>query len=182
MMEVDAMKNLLSTKSRLGLGLTGLVLVLVVISSSVMLYSNSRDKIVAMPIKQVYAYSTPKDVHQQVHLTDGSILSMSGDTHVTVHFAGDSRVIKLYQGQIDVAAVDDPSRPMIVEGGSGKVLASGNVFKVKRDGGVMDVAVAMGSVKVNGGTVLHPTSKYVNEGMRIQVSQASELSDLRRID
>lgn len=172
----------LSAKRRLGLALAGMVVVLVIISSSNMLYSNGPKKQSQAPARQVFTYATADNVKQQVHLPDGSILSMGGGTTVAVHYHPDSRIIKLNKGDIVVDAVDDKARPMIVEGGSGKVIATGNRFNVRRDGSVMDVAVAAGSVRVNAGSWWNPTSKYVNEGMRLQVSQAAEISDVQRIE
>ncbi len=172
----------LSAKRRLGLALAGMLVVLVFISSSYMLYSNGTQKQSQAPARQVFTYATADNLKQQVHLPDGSILSMGGGTNVSVHYYPDSRVIKLSKGNIVVDAVEDKQRPMIVEGGKGKVIASGNRFNVRRDGSVLEVAVAAGSVRVNAGSWWNQTSKYVNEGMRLQVSQSSELSDVQRIE
>ena len=172
----------LSSKRRIGLVVATGIVVMLMIGSGPLLYSNTPKKLSHTPARQVFTYATADDLRQQVHLPDGSILSMAGGTNVSVHYYKDSRVIKLNKGEIAVDAVDDKLRPMVVEGGSGKVVASGNRFNVRRDGSVMDVAVAAGSVRVNAGSWWNPTSKHVNEGMRLQVSKASELGSVERME
>jgi ferric-dicitrate binding protein FerR (iron transport regulator) len=181
-MEEDTMKRLLSSKRRIGMVLAAGLVVLVMIGSSNMLYSNGPKKQSQAPARQVFTYATADNLRQQVHLPDGTILSMTGGTNVAVHYYPESRVIKLSKGEIVVDAVDDKQRPLIVEGGTGKVIASGNRFNVRRDGHELDIAVAAGSVRVNAGSWWNPTTKFVNEGMRLQVSQASVMSDIQRID
>jgi ferric-dicitrate binding protein FerR (iron transport regulator) len=181
-MEEDMINKPLTAQKRAALAFAGVMVAFAMIIASNILYTSKPKMQVSSPAKQVFTYATADNVRQQVHLPDGSILSMSGNTSVAVHFYPDSRVIKLNRGTIAVDAVQDKERPMIVEGGSGKVVASGNRFNVQRDGSLLDVAVAAGSVRVNAGSWWNPTSKFVNEGMRLQVSRAAELGDVKRIE
>lgn len=99
---------------------------------------------------------------RRVTLADGSRVELDANSAIAVHFAGRERRIALLDGEAWFEVAPDPTRPFVVEAGSGSVTALGTAFDVAVQGDAVRVVVGEHRVKVeNGGAGV-----VVEEGQR----------------
>lgn len=122
-------------------------------------------------------YSTERAETREIALVDGSRVTLDADTHLTVRYTKDARLLSLDGGRAFFAVAHNPNRPFIVTAGSARVTATGTQFDVRRTGDQTDVALIEGGVDVaTEGRVSH-----LNPGQGLSVAgQAKPLS--HRID
>lgn len=100
-------------------------------------------------------------------LSDGSRVRLNTDTKVRVVFRGTERRVVLERGQAFFEVAHDASRPFVVEADGTRVRALGTKFDVRRDGGVVRVALTQGSVEVKardgGDALLAPGQAVVSD-------------------
>jgi len=80
-------------------------------------------------------------------LRDGSVVTLDGDSLVTVRLDGQGRELRLEQGRARFAVAHE-TRPFIVRAADGQVAARGTIFDVALIGGVADIALIEGAVDV----------------------------------
>jgi len=85
---------------------------------------------------------------RRVQLTDGSTVTIDGDSRVTVDLGKAQRELTLEHGEAFFEVGKDPRRPFIVHAGPTAIRAVGTAFNVRRAGGDVTVAVAEGAVEV----------------------------------
>jgi transmembrane sensor len=96
-----------------------------------------------------FDYVTPRGRMKTVHLSDGSVISMNGDTAINVRFAPDGeRRVELARGEAFFEVHHDPSRPFTVDSGAALVRDIGTGFDVARRGERGSVSVDHGEVEV----------------------------------
>lgn len=104
------------------------------------------------PWSALYAdHVTDPGERREVHLEDGSLLWMNGDTVLSVDYRPNRRGITLYQGEALFEVAKDPSRPFIVHAAQGDVQAIGTRFDVDQRGDRVTVQVSEGIVQVSSG-------------------------------
>jgi len=81
-------------------------------------------------------------------LNDGSSISLNTDSHISVEYNTERRVVRLLQGEASFNVAHDPDRPFVVYAGNGMVWAVGTAFNVRYTSDVVDVLVTEGTVKV----------------------------------
>ncbi len=81
------------------------------------------------------SYRTARGERRRITLADGSALDLNGGSHLEVLFDGESRRLRLHEGEIIVATHADPQhRPFSVDTPQGRILALGTRFTVRREG------------------------------------------------
>lgn len=93
---------------------------------------------------------TAQGERKHVALPDGSVIDLNSRSRLQVRYEQDRRVIELSAGEAMFSVAHDPSRPFVVEAGSGKVTVTGTRFDVRREATQTRVAVEQGTVKVQG--------------------------------
>jgi transmembrane sensor len=83
-----------------------------------------------------------------VHLADGSIVTLGGDSRVAVDFRPRERDIGLIRGEAFFSVAHNPTRPFKVSAGGAMVIAVGTQFDVRRDTDQVIVDVVEGRVVV----------------------------------
>lgn len=110
-------------------------------------------------------------------LSDGSMLTLSSDTHVMVAMSKHQRRVELDQGEAFFSVAKDKQRPFRVALGTVEVIAVGTEFSVRSEGRDWRVAVAEGVVRVEGAPgrplVLRAGDVASSRQGRITVSQYS---------
>lgn len=86
--------------------------------------------------------------NRAVHLADGSIVTLGGDSRVAVSFHPRERDIDLLRGEAFFKVAHNPQRPFKVAAGRAVVVAVGTQFDVRRDTDQVIVDVVEGRVVV----------------------------------
>jgi len=93
--------------------------------------------------------STDTAQRQSVTLADGTRTDLNARTRLTVNLRGDSRRVRLEQGEAVFNVTKDPARPFSVETSAGTVRVTGTVFNVRAaPSGALAVTVLEGRVLV----------------------------------
>lgn len=85
---------------------------------------------------------------RRVALPDGSIVELSPESRLEVHFTAPERDVVLSRGDALFRVAKNPIRPFIVQTGHVRVRAVGTVFGVEHDDGTVIVTVQEGRVAV----------------------------------
>ncbi|MDO7899942.1 FecR family protein [Pseudomonas citrulli] len=95
-------------------------------------------------------YATALGERRHIALPDGSVIELNSRSRVRIQFAHRQRRVELTEGEALFTVEHDAGRPFTVEAGNGQVTVTGTRFDVRRDTDKTRVAVAQGSVKVQG--------------------------------
>lgn len=93
-------------------------------------------------------YETRAAEHRDVHLPDGSSVSLGGKSMISVAYTATSRLIILKQGAAFFDVAKDIERPFLVQAGSRRIAAVGTAFNVTRQDERVVVTVTEGAVVV----------------------------------
>ncbi|AEG49819.1 anti-FecI sigma factor, FecR [Sphingobium chlorophenolicum L-1] len=91
---------------------------------------------------------TKKGQREFARLTDGSSISMNGDTSLDVVMDGNSRKVRLLRGEAMFDIARDEKRPFFVDLGDSEIRVLGTKFNIRRKEGVTELAVTEGVVLV----------------------------------
>lgn len=105
-------------------------------------------------------FATALGERKHVALPDGSVIDLNSRSRLQVRYEQNRRVIELIAGEAMFSVEHDPSRPFVVEAGSGKVTVTGTRFDVRRDATQTRVAVEQGTVKVQASDA--PDNQFIN--------------------
>lgn len=94
-------------------------------------------------------YQTKVGGLKEVHLPDGSSITLGGQTKLLVAFSAQRRSVKLIEGQAWFKVAHDPRWPFIVAAGDGTITDVGTAFLVTRESDQVVVAVTEGTVEVS---------------------------------
>lgn len=135
------------------------------------------------PWSALYAdHVTDAGERRALHLEDGSLLWMNGDTVLSVDYRPERRAITLYHGEALFEVAKDASRPFIVHAAKGDVQAIGTRFDVDLRGDEVTVQVSEGVVQVSSGgkAVRLPAgqSSDYRQGMAPQAGVAVDVHDV----
>jgi transmembrane sensor len=111
-------------------------------------------------------FASPAGMNMIRKLADGSVLELGADTRVTVSIGPRARRIQLHQGELYVTVHKDPSRPLSVDAGRLKAIATGTAFNVLRTEARTTVTVAEGSVDA-----IYEGQAAATPNMRLQPNQ-----------
>jgi transmembrane sensor len=110
-------------------------------------------------------YATRPGEIKTVHLADGSVISLNGDTAINVRFApGGERRVELARGEAFFEVRHDAARPFIVDSGAALVRDIGTGFDVARRGERGSVSVDHGEVEV----LAADRSTVLDKGQQVQ--------------
>ncbi len=129
-----------------------------------------------LPQQPAQTYQTAKGQKQTVTLADGSVLSLNTNTRVSVQLRHDGRRITLEQGELALKVVHDDKRPMVLKTGDMVITDIGTEFNVRREAGVVDVAVREGEVSINSGDI------HLRRGDKIVHTEGDTASTLSHVD
>jgi transmembrane sensor len=123
-------------------------------------------------------YATERALHQEVTLSDGSLLTVGASSVVSVHMRSTERHIRLRNGEAYFRVEKDAARPFIVEAGDVIVTALGTAFDVRRTGKNVAVSVTEGRVRItrSGGAAVE-----VNAGERVSYEPESQRFNMSAI-
>lgn len=93
-------------------------------------------------------YETQSAEHRDVHLADGSTVTLGGKSTISTAYTADSRLVILKHGAAFFEVAKDADRPFIVEAGSRRIAAVGTAFNVTRQVDRVVVTVTEGTVIV----------------------------------
>jgi transmembrane sensor len=93
-------------------------------------------------------YATPIGGMRNIHLMDGSQITLNTNTCIHVLLTGKERRVHLDHGEAYFAVAHDTARPFIVYVGNKRVMAVGTRFAVLRDGEDVRVVVTEGRVRL----------------------------------
>lgn len=94
-------------------------------------------------------YQTPVGGLEQVHLADGSTITLGGQTKLLVAFSAQRRSVDLIQGQAWFKVAHDSHWPFIVAAGDGAIEDVGTAFLVTRESDRVVVTVTEGVVQIS---------------------------------
>jgi transmembrane sensor len=128
---------------------------------------------------RVESYATAVGGLESVPLEDGSNIRLSSATLLHVRLGSAQRRIDLAQGEAFFEVARDASRPFVVNAGSGRAIAVGTGFSVRRDGDRFRVVVIEGTVRVENAvaTRLLPAGSIAHVDGNDIVVQTATLSD-----
>jgi len=96
-----------------------------------------------------FDYTTRPGEIKTIHLADGSVINLNGDTALNVRFAANGeRRVELARGEAFFEVRHDPARPFTVDSGAALVRDIGTGFDVARRGERGSVSVDHGEVEV----------------------------------
>lgn len=118
--------------------------------------------------------TTKKGQREIARLTDGSSISMNGDTSLDVLMDGNSRKVRLLRGEAMFDIARDEKRPFFVDLGDSEIRVLGTKFNIRRKDGVTELAVTEGVVLVtNNGAA--PVNVHAGSSALIQPGIATTL-------
>jgi transmembrane sensor len=85
---------------------------------------------------------------RELHLADGSLVTLGTQSRVSLHYERALRGVRLESGEALFKVTKDPGRPFVVEAGNVRVRAVGTEFAIRQSDRGVDVTVAEGSVDV----------------------------------
>lgn len=123
---------------------------------------------------------------QALTLADGTVVELNAQTNLRFLITDKERLVRLAAGEAFFSVHKDASRPFVIETPSGSVRVTGTQFNVRTDStGVLEVAVAEGSVLVRPGQADAPASLTAAQlftgtagGNSLRTLSPAELSDL----
>jgi transmembrane sensor len=123
-------------------------------------------------------YETGVGTVKDVHLDDGSNITLSGQTKLLVTYTKRVRSVRLIQGEAWFKVAHDLQWPFIVQAGKGDIRAVGTAFLVTRDSDRVVVTVTEGTVTV---TATPPPAKKHSPGaavvrVPVRVTRGEEVS------
>ena len=95
-------------------------------------------------------FTTASGERRHIALPDGSVVDLDARSHLVVHYQAGRRAVALSRGEAMFSVEHDSSRPFVVDVGTGQVTVTGTRFDVRREAHETQVAVAAGTVKVQG--------------------------------
>lgn len=101
------------------------------------------------------------EVHE-IHLEDGSVMTLNTDSAVNVMFSSEQRVVELVRGELLIKTAQEhglPYRPLSVISSHGAARALGTYFNVRDHGAYTKVVVLEGAVAVSAQLDLKATSR-----------------------
>ena len=85
---------------------------------------------------------------RRTRLADGSMITVDGNSRVSIDLKTDQRDVVLERGEAFFEVAKDPNRPFVVRAGTTAIKAVGTAFDVRRAGDDVTVSVAEGIVEV----------------------------------
>jgi transmembrane sensor len=128
-------------------------------------------------------FQSPTGEIRQIALADGSTITLSAASAVSVAYHSSERHISLDKGEALFQVAKDSARPFVVDTGSGTVTAVGTEFDVERAGDKTLVMVAHGRVRVgarnSSGDI---RSVNLDAGMEVSYAVDGSLGKQARVD
>jgi len=103
-------------------------------------------------------YGTAVGENRLLTLSDGSTISLGGDTRIAVVLSDKGRTVELLKGEALFKVAKDANRPFKVRAGDATVVAIGTAFDVRRDSDRAIVSVTEGRVMVEPAADFLPAS------------------------
>ncbi|MBV4496462.1 FecR family protein [Pseudomonas sp. SWRI12] len=121
-------------------------------------------------------YATAFGERRHIALPDGSVIDLNSRSRVRIEFAHRQRRVELAEGEALFTVEHDAGRPFTVETGNGQVTVTGTRFDVRRDADRTRIAVAQGSVKVQGRAA--PPARFVSltAGLGTQIDAQGQVA------
>lgn len=94
------------------------------------------------------SYRTAIGGLQEISLHDGSVVTLSSNSRITVRLSRHERRIDLQQGEAFFKVAKDASRPFVVSAGDRRAIAVGTRYDVRRDAADLRVIVTQGVVRL----------------------------------
>jgi transmembrane sensor len=94
------------------------------------------------------SYRTAIGGLQEISLHDGSVVTLSSNSRITVRLSRRERRIDLQQGEAFFKVAKDASRPFVVSAGDRRAIAVGTRYDVRRDAADLRVIVTQGVVRL----------------------------------
>ena len=128
-----------------------------------------------IPTAETFEYASARGEVTELQLSDGSGLTLDGDSAVTGRFSDESRSIVLQRGRALFAVAHDPSRPFSVTAAGRRVVAVGTRFDVNLVDDGLTVTLLEGRVNVEtldstrAPVALAPGQQYVERSGRVEI-------------
>lgn len=97
---------------------------------------------------------------RELHLPDGSTLTLAPGTRLDIRLQGERRLVRLYSGELYVEVAADPAHPFDVESAGVRMRALGTAFGARTDGERVRLVVTEHRVGMSVGD----ESQQVNQG------------------
>lgn len=121
-------------------------------------------------------YETGLGALKNIHLDDGSSITLSGETKVLVRLTKQVRSVQLIEGEAWFRVAHDPQWPFIVQAGDGDIRAVGTAFLVTRDSDRVVVTVTEGTVTVTAAPPAKRSSGASGPRAPIRVTRGEKVS------
>lgn len=135
--------------ARWWLGLTGAVAIAVTAAIVVLMLSQPWGSVGARQEGASLTFRTGIGGLKKVHLSDGSDITLGGQTELRVDLSTQVRSVELIQGEAWFSVAHDPKWPFVVHAGDGAITAVGTAFLVTRNSDRVVVTVTEGTVTVS---------------------------------
>ncbi|SDW99109.1 FecR family protein [Pseudomonas sp. NFACC08-1] len=121
-------------------------------------------------------YTTVLGERRHIALPDGSMIDLNSRSRVRIQFAHHQRRVELVEGEAMFTVEHDAGRPFTVDAGNGQVTVTGTRFDVRRDADKTRVAVAQGSVKVQGRAAPPAQLAILTAGLGTQIDAQGKVA------
>jgi transmembrane sensor len=108
---------------------------------------------------------------RELHLADGSRVTLGTQCRVSLHYEPALRGVRLESGEALFRVASDPNRPFVVQAGNVRVRAVGTEFDVRRSDRGVEVTVAEGTVDVWRELASHEPAVRVAAGSRTFITR-----------
>jgi transmembrane sensor len=116
-----------------------------------------------------------------ITLADGSTMQLNAYSAIAYDFTAATRTVRLLRGEAYFQVAKDPTRPFVVEAGSGRTTALGTAFNVRLGETDTDVTVTEHAVSVAGLRADVPPVR-VQEGNQAAYGANGMVKDVRPVD
>lgn len=94
-------------------------------------------------------YQVIASTSREIHLPDGSLATLNGDSRIETDYTATERRIRLVRGEVLFTVAKNPARPFLVTAGPITVRAVGTAFNVRLGASAVEVLVTEGKVRVD---------------------------------
>ena len=126
-------------------------------------------------------YQSGYAANQQITLSDGSVITLSGSSAVSVLLSKTQRDITLLAGMAHFQVAKDASRPFIVSVQQLQVQAVGTAFEVRKDSRIR-VSVDEGQVALSAGPATERHTASLLQGQRLEYSHQAGFTAVQPYD
>ena len=137
------------------------------------------------PIVETQIYATQVGEINQIELTDGSVITLGGNTQLVVSLQEQQRNVRLHKGEAYFDVAHDKTRPFVVTNDETQIKVLGTEFAVQALSTSLQLEVAQGAVEITDMQAIYYNrvkNRVLTAGEAITYSDTKGLTEVAKVD